>query len=131
MNKRRSSTKNSRIKLPRCKVTKKDLKNLEKIIYKNISPADFYISIGRDFSIFGMLKDRYEFDSAKEVPERLIRMRPLVIQSKAPSIIVRFDRLSTILISGRVYRVSEERKSLDSLTAELMTYLSKQGGGDV
>lgn len=124
MNKRRSSTKDSRVKLPRYKVTKKDLKNLEKIIFKYISPADFYIDIGkRNFMRSMPPVARYQFDSAKEVPEFMLRKRPLSVNSKAPNIAVTFNRFSTVVYSGRIFRDGNERRKIDKVYTEVLNYL--------
>lgn len=125
MNKRRSSTINSKVKLPHYKITNKDLKNLEKMIFKYISPADFYISIGKTENIFGMPKARYEFNSAKQVSEHIIRKRPLSINSKAPNITIKFDRCSTTVYSGRIFRDGDEREKLGNLYSEIVKYLNQ------
>ncbi len=123
MNKRRSSTKNSKVKLPRYKVTKGDLKSLEKIIFKYISPADFYIDIGKTLGWFEPSYAKYQFDSARKVPGHILRKRPIIISSKAPNVTVTFNRYSTIVYSGRVYREGSERAALDRVVREISIFL--------
>lgn len=107
-------------RLGRRVVTKKMLKDIEKIILKRTEPKDHWVGIGRPKGIWRSEYSKYDF--AKDIPSKKLYLWASV-NTKARNISVKFTPFTSSVTVQRVYAKGKELDALNTVADELSRYL--------
>lgn len=99
---------------------KRDIRHIEKIILKRLTPSDYSVRVGKPRGIYST--PPYEYDTAKDLPGRAIAIRHIELRTKAPNMSVRFQPYSTRVAIQRVYSKDERLKALNDLKGDIERY---------